>query len=159
MPVFDPDNPKDFHVKTNPKTEEQIREEMLLPAGEYDFEVIKAEDKVSRNGNEMIKVELAVFRPNGSRQYVYDYLMEKMAFKLRHFCYAVGIGAQYEAGAVTATDCEGRMGRAALIVDTQPGYPPKNAVRDYIVQEGPTRVAAPNAAPKPAPVDTDEPPF
>lgn len=159
MPVFDPDNPKDFTVKTNPQTEQALKEAMLLPAGDYDFEVLDAVDKVSKNGNEMIALKLGVFRPNGSKQYVNDFLMEKLAFKLRHFAYAVGLGEKYEAGEMVAEDCKGRAGRVTVKIEEQDGYAPKNAVRDYVVIGKETVKPAANAKPTAPASNTDEPPF
>ncbi len=36
-------------MQFTPKTEKQLAEESLLPAGVYDFEVLKAEDAVSKS--------------------------------------------------------------------------------------------------------------
>ncbi len=147
-------------MKTNPQSEQAIREAMLLPPGDYDFEVLDAQDKVSKNGNEMIAVKLAVFRPNGSRQYVNDYLMEKMAFRLRHFCYAVGIGDKYESGDLAADHCKGRAGRVTLKIEEQDGFDPKNVVKDYVpVQVDAKPAPAAAKLPSAAAASIDEPPF
>jgi hypothetical protein len=53
-PIYDPDKPQEHYVKITPKTEEQIKMERLLPAGDYPFQVLSAEDKRSKNGNDMI---------------------------------------------------------------------------------------------------------
>jgi hypothetical protein len=107
----------------------------------------------------MIEVKLAVFRPNGSRAYVTDYLLEKMAYKLRHFSYAVGLGDAYEAGDINAEQCAGRSGRVALKIEEQDGFEPKNVVRDYIVPET-AKPAKPAAHVPPAQAaDANEPPF
>ncbi len=146
-------------MKTNPQSEQAIREAMLLPAGDYDFEVLDAEDKISKSGNEMIVVKLAVFRANGSRQYVTDFLMEKLAFKLRHFCYAVGVGDKYESGDLAAEHVKGRAGRVKIQIEEQEGYPPKNIAKDYIpvvVDAKPAPAAAPK---KPAESSDDSVPF
>lgn len=146
-------------MKTNPKSEAALREEMLLPAGDYDFEVLDAVDKLSQKGNEMIAVKLAVFRPNGSRQYVNDWLMEKMAFKLRHFCYSVGLGEKYEAGDLDAESCKGRTGRVTLKIEEQEGFGSRNAVKDYAPVQVDAK-PAPAATPKlPVGVDDGSVPF
>lgn len=149
-------------MKFPPKTDEQIARENCLPIGDYDFEVVTAEDKISQKGNPMIALQLRVFDSGGRPFTVRAYLMEAMAFQMRHFCYAVGLGEKYEAGELLAADCVGRAGRLTLKIEEQAGYMPKNAVKDYIVLEAGAVAPAPNAAPR-QPMTTapgnDEPPF
>lgn len=149
-------------MKIQPQTEDQLAKAMLLPAGEYDFEVVTAEDRISKSGNEMIEVGLLVFAGDAKRT-VKDYLMEKMAYKLRHYCYAVGLGKEYESGELTAALCVGRTGRVKLKVEEQDGFRPKNAVADYVVgatTDVPQKTAPklPTASPAAA-ADPNEPPF
>lgn len=120
------------------KTEEELKAELVMPEGEYDFEVIEAADAVSKKGNDMIKVQLKVFAPDGGFRTVTDYLMAKMAFKLRHFCETTGMMDRYDAGDLQARHCEGRSGRVLLQVeperkseDGSKTYVPKNSVSDY----------------------------
>lgn len=116
-----------------PKTEEEIKKDALLPAGDYDFEVIEAADKISKtSGNPMIALKLNVYSGDGGTRHVYDYLMEQMAYKLRHFCQFTGLIEKYQAGTLTAQDCLGRVGRVSLRQKIQDGYDPKNEVKDYV---------------------------
>lgn len=150
-PVFDPDNPEGTHVKITPKTDSQIAEENLWPAGDYDFEVTKAVEKVSKSGNPMIQVDLMCY--NGEkRRAVTDYIMEKMAFKLKHFLYGIGMTAAYEAGEFSAEQFQGRAGKVTLRQEQQEGYLPKMVVKDYVVpKEGEAK-----PAPKRTPVATEQ---
>jgi len=121
-------------MKFTPKSKEEIVRENLFPAGVYPFTVISAEDAISkRTGKEMIKVELNVFGDDGRQIRVTDYLMEAMIGKLLDFCEQTGIGGLYEAGTLTAADCENREGFVKLKIE--PGtdeFPnPKNAVAKY----------------------------
>jgi hypothetical protein len=133
------------------KTEEEIAAENLFPAGEYDFEVLTGEDAVSKSsGAEMIKLNVRVYGPDGGFRLVDDYLLEKMAYKLRHFCGATGLMDAYESGNLTGAMCSGRSGRLKLEVqpertdkNTGKTYAPKNSIKDYIVGDGTTRPAVP----------------
>lgn len=119
-------------MKFQPKSEDEIQRELLLPAGSYDFQVADAEEKTSKSGNPMIAVKLQVFDGDGGHRFVMDYLMEKMAFKFRHFCDSTASLDLYNSGSLTAKDCVGRCGKVKLAVEEQEGYNPKNTVKDYV---------------------------
>ena len=135
-------------MKFTPMTEDELARASLLEAGEYPFEVLAASEEISKAGNEMIRVKLAVFGPNGQQAHVYDYLMEKLMFKLRHFCETTGLLAKYEAGTLGELDCEGKGGYVKIKIDPANGsYSAKNSVQDYVKP-----AAAPAASPT-APLD------
>lgn len=144
-------------MKFTPKSQDTItREERerkakrLLPPGDYDFEVIQAEDKVSNAGNDMIKLTLRVFAPDGTTVLVDDYLMEKMAYKLRHFADGTGLTARYDSGEMVAFDCVGASGKVTLKHETSEKYDPKCVVKDYVVGDK-------SEKPTPRPVRSREP--
>lgn len=116
----------------NPKTEDQIAEDSLLPDGNYDFNVLSAEDMTSKSGNEMIKLKLLVLADLGEK-IVFDYILEKMAFKLRHFCETTGLIEVYEKGNLDSMTCVGKSGVVVVgkSKDKTGKYPPKNVVVDY----------------------------
>jgi hypothetical protein len=124
-------------MKFAPKTEKQIAEENLWPAGEYGFEIGEAHDKVSKSNNEMIHLKLKVFNNEGSMRFVDDYLLEEMAYKLRHAAEACGLLTQYESGTLLASDFVGKLGYLKLKIqkDKTGNYPDKNVVGDYIVKD------------------------
>ena len=124
-----------------PQTEEQIKENsgggFLCAPGDYPFEVHEAREAKSKAGNDMIEVDLTVF--DGDRKiFVYDYLVgtKKAAWKLRHFCAAVGLIAPYEAHQLNAHLCQGRTGFVTLKVKPAEGkYKEAMGVVDYVVPE------------------------
>ncbi len=120
--------------------EEKKREEaLLLPRGDYDFEVTEAIEKTSKSGNPMIQVRLKVFHEDSFR-FVTDYLMEKMAFKLRHFAESVGLLDEYNAGNFNASDLVGASGVVKLEIEPAKGdFSAKNAAKDYAVRGGSKR--------------------
>ena len=104
-------------MKTNPQSEQQIREEMLFPEGIYDFEVKSAVAKLSKKGNEMIELKIVIFSAEGRTQFVTDYLMEKppmMKFKLLHFCDSTLTMEAYNSDNLHAEDLVGREGRVSF---------------------------------------------
>ena len=118
-------------MKFKPKSESEMQSDSLLDTGLYDFEVMTAEDKVSKNGNEMIALKLRVFSDRGER-HIYDYLLESTAWKLKHFCEIAGF--DYENGTLIAIDCAGVCGKVKIGIskDKTGQYGPKNQVNDYL---------------------------
>lgn len=120
-------------MKFDPKSAEELVAETLLPAGTYPFEVIAASDEFSKAGNEMIKLKLSVFGNDGDAHHVFDYLLEKLAFKLRHFAETTGLLKDYEKGELTAFACNEKAGYVKISIEDSPGYGAKNVVKDYVV--------------------------
>lgn len=116
-----------------PKNDNELNNFDLFPAGEYDFSVIKAEDETSKAGNEMIKIEIDIYSSAGTKTRVFDYLLEAIAYKLKHFCQAVGLEKEYEEGTLTANMCCNRSGRCLVLIqkDKSGEYPDKNVIKDY----------------------------
>ena len=128
-------------MRFQPKTEQEIQAMNLIAPGVYQFEVIAAKDKMSKKGNEMIEVQLKIWDINGHEHFVYDYLLESMSYKLKHFTDVTGLADKYAAGNLEASDCVGMCGNVELIIQSgQPkpdgsgNYPDKNAVKDYIAK-------------------------
>ena len=134
-------------MKFTPMTKEQIELANLLEPGIYPFQVLAASDEISRAGNEMIKMKLAVFSDD-REVHAFDYLLESMAFKLRHFAEHTGQLAVYEQGMLDAMMVIGKVGYCKLDVEKGDGmYPPKNVIKDYVAKPGDS--TAPAAAPAP----------
>lgn len=126
-------------MKFAPKTEEELEVQTLLQPGNYQFHVADASNEKSKNGNEMIKLSLQLWDKDGSTHFVYDYLLEAMSFKLRHFCAVTGLMIKYESGMLDATDCIGKQGHVEIVIkegkakDDGSKYPSQNSVKDYKV--------------------------
>lgn len=122
-------------MKFTPATEEELAKANLLEKGKYDFEVLNAEDAVSKkSGAEMIKLKLRVFDNKGGERHIFDYLLPSVPWKLRNFCEAVGLEDRYDAGELTSHDCIGRAAKVVIGVDDKSKeFPPKNVARDYSV--------------------------
>lgn len=157
-------------MQFNSRSREELARESLTPPGEYDFEIISAEETTSKKGNEMIKLKLRVFVENGEI-HVYDYLVAGMEYKLANFCDAIGRSDDYDNGEINADNLVGCAGKLKLVIeeaqkDKDTGevkWPAKNAVKTYIAgKKGQEKMAerrvktAPTAAVK---TDDEEIPF
>lgn len=135
-------------MRFNPKSEKEIQEDRfpVLKPGKYHFEVADAKDDVSKkSGNPMIVLKLKIM-DNGFNvlTYVTDYLMESMAYKLRHAAYGCGLGTHYDSGELHPDMFMGRTGTLDLSIqkDKAGQYPDKNSVHDYIKDEQEQTAAA-----------------
>lgn len=124
-------------MKITPKTQKEIDEMNVLPAGEYPFTISGATDKISKAGNEMIVLTLRVYKPDGNFILVTDYLMEKLAYKLRHCCEVCGLLNEYDGGVLLSEHFVGQEGTLKLKIDKDESgdYPDKNSVADYVVEK------------------------
>lgn len=147
-------------MRFNPKTEKEIAEAGLLADGEYDFEVNVASETQSKAGNDMIEMDLHIFKPDGSYRTVRDWLVdtENAAYKIRHFAEAVGMLSDYEKGTLDANSIIGRAGRCKvkIVKDKSGQYPDKNGVADYVKSAVAQKAPAPRKQPVMARSDLDD---
>lgn len=138
-------------MQFKPKTDEELNP--LLQPGVYDYEVVKATDEISQSQNEQIKLTLRTWDNQGKEIIVFDYLLEAMHYKIKHFCYGCGLSNLYETGKLTAQDCIGRVGKFVIKIDKDKSgqYKDKNAVKDYIAES--------DLSSKPSDLDDDIPGF
>lgn len=122
-------------MRVEPKTEAEIQTMNLREAGEYDFEVVDAEEKQSKSGNEMVELKVKCEGADGRPFTIFDYLVstDGMAYKVRNFAKATGLLAEYEKGDMAAEYMLGRTGKCKVAVQpAKGGYPAKNVIADYI---------------------------
>jgi hypothetical protein len=134
-------------MQFTPKTEDEVKSNRfsLLPDGDYPFTVLESNEQPSKSaknaGRIMCALKLAVHRPDGGDQWVYDYFADWFSeWKLKHFAETTGHGADYEAGSLDVANnaAQGWQGMVRIVVevDKQSGKE-RNAVDDYIVEQRP----------------------
>ena len=152
-------------MRVTPKTENEVRDSGLWPVGEYDFEIVSSIEKLSQSGNEMIELKVKIFDEDGKSITLFDYLLESVAYKLRHCSSACGVIDKYESGELSGSDFLGKTGRLKLRIQPEKnGYPAKNSISDYVVPSGNVvksspRPAAKSPPPTPSTMDDDDIPF
>ncbi len=125
-------------MKFTPKSDKELAEEkLLLPEGQYPFEISQGENKVSKAGNDMIELLVRVFKEDGTFLLISDYLMEAVLYKVSHACKACGLEDAYNKGELHGKDFVGKTGYLKLGIqkDKNGVYPDKNVIKDYIVSE------------------------
>lgn len=129
-------------VSFNPLSDEQL-EELNRPfePGMANFEIIKAENKQSQSGNNMIVVEMRAWDKNGTERKIKDHLVltDRAMFKLKNFCEAIGLLSSYQKGTINTYELVGKRGKAAIKEEdgtNSDGVPTKFLkVSGYIVDE------------------------
>jgi len=122
-------------MRFQPKTEKEISEANLWPAGKYAFKILEAEESEDKNGNPMIKLNVQVFKETGASQRIFDYVSGAwMEYKLRHLAEACGLIDEYERGEIEAYQLVGKTGLAKVNIskDKTGQYPDKNGIADYV---------------------------
>jgi hypothetical protein len=107
----------------------------LLPEGEYEFEVIRANEATSANGNDMIVLRLRA-GSNGTSKVVTDYIVSKQIRKVRVVARACGLLDLFDSGEILAEHFLGRKGYVRLAIEKSrnPQYPDRNVVDRYVVR-------------------------
>ena len=158
-------------MQFQPKTKQQLQQEreersqLLDIKAVYDFDVHKAEEGVSKKGNEMLILTLNVHTSVGVKQFT-DYITTSQEDKLFAFCESCGLMGAYQSGQFEPDDCAGASGKLKLGIEKggpSPGggfYPDKNKVGFYVTEQ---KKAVPKvaAAGRTAPVkdEDDDVPF
>lgn len=127
-------------MEFQPKEEKDLKNFDLLPDNSiYDFDVLKAIEKKSKQGNDMIEINIGLYVTESIGPRIFDYLLPSMEAKLRHFCDTVGLLREYESGRLNAEMCDGRSGKVKIGIQkgkpkpgTDGNYPDKNVVKDYV---------------------------
>lgn len=123
-------------MNVTPKTENELRAAGLLPNDWYPFEIVEATDTKSKAGNDMIALNVRVYRETGGHTFIPDWLLDSnpiSAAKLRHCAVACDLTADYEHGTLPAELFVNRQGWAKVIIQKSKDeqYSDKNAIVDY----------------------------
>lgn len=151
-------------MKVTPKTENEIAIANLLPKGWYPCTITEAEEKKSKkSGNDMIELNVKVYRPTGGFNFIRDYLMdnEASAAGLRHCADMCGCLADYEAGDIKPEIWIDKEGWVKIGIEKgNNGYSDKNRIHDYAKEDPTAKKPATTTAPAaPAKPDEDDIPW
>jgi hypothetical protein len=120
----------------------------VIPAGEYDAELIGVEDCRSRAGNAMQKWTLRVDAGDGGLVTVWDYMLPaKSLYKLEQLAKALGKGDEFKARQFQADENIHAIFRVALEVENHPEFGDKNVVKKYLPAAAPVAGQVEDAAP------------
>ena len=94
---------------------DSIKKDWLIAEGDYDFEVIEAEDQKDQwEGNPQIFIKFRVFLDDGNSVQISQFIRQAAAFLVDQLARAVGLDAEANAGEVLAEDLLNRSGRGHI---------------------------------------------
>lgn len=114
----------------------------LLQQGDGTFEVLTAEDTISKKErNPMIKLKLRVWDNLGETDILFSYLVAKETaiFKIFEFCAATGL--DYSKGELDVNLIKGKRGKCILKTEMSDGYDDKTGVASFTPIGKPTSEA------------------
>ena len=102
-------------MQFNPK---DLIEYTPVEEGDYEFVVVEARDTTSKQGNEMVELELQFEVGRDKPITVFGRLVNtpKALWVIKEFCQAVSPHIEFEAGQLQAVNCIGLTGTAHLIL-------------------------------------------
>ena len=99
-----------------PLSRREIQNRLVLQEGKYHFDVVEAENSVSKKGNKMIRLKLRVYDDEGGSVFVPDWIMldagMRAQLKMLSFCESCGLEDVYATGNLADHDCLGASGMA-----------------------------------------------
>lgn len=122
-------------MKFTPLSDQEISQGNLIKPGEYDFQVIEAEERISKKGNAYINLKLMIWDEEGKERTFFANLAWIKI--LKNFCDATELADKYQHGEVLPEDCLNRTGRCYVGIeegkaDDRGGfYPSKNVVEAF----------------------------
>ena len=141
-------------MKFQPKTESELASENLAPEGQYGYEVASATEEIGKtSGKPYIKLGLKIYGDDGRENRMFCNLSTGYERLLRNFCDSAGILAEYGRGELHPDMLIGLGGGCQVIIKTQPGFSPKNEVKDFVKRKD--NVAKPASVAK-SPTDPDD---
>ena len=127
----------------------------LLEPGWYESWVQGAHEATSKKGNQMMVLPFKVAGPSGIHVTINDYFVaENVGLRrFKNFCASVNL--DFDAGEVTADNCEGQKLQIKVDIERSERYGDKNKVVGFRAMEGEAR--SPVASESPVSADDDIP--
>lgn len=119
-------------MRVTPKTDEELSN--VWNAGWYPATIENAVEATSSKGAEMLVVTVRSYdNDSGRSKEIKDYIVDAVAYKVKHICEACGVLSDYERGVVdpqklVSVNVEVKLG---ISQDKTGQFPDKNQITDY----------------------------
>lgn len=125
-------------MKYDPISDEEMENQKgTLTPGLADFEIIKAVDDISKNGNPMMKLQVNVVDSKGREGTIFDYITSNAQWRIKGLLDSLGNPDLYTSGNIIPSDLVGGKGQAILFLqkDKTGQYGDSIKIRDYLPRE------------------------
>lgn len=120
-------------MKYQPLTKEELAAQRgTLKPGLCEFQVVDAQDQISKSGNDMVKLSLRVWDSEGKEGQIFDYLVASASWKIASFFESIGNPQAYESGEIDTVVVVGAAGKAKLEIEKDPTYGDKAKIKAYL---------------------------
>ena len=133
----------------------------LIPDGEYDAEIVSAEETKSKKGNDMWKLAVKVWTGGGGPRVIFDYIVNPgTIYKLKQLASALGKRDLFDSGDMGTQEVTGESVRVSIKTETDKTgqFEDKNVVARYLPQSAGVTHSQNGTASKGG-VDDEEIPF
>ena len=94
---------------------DSIKKDWLIPEGDYEFEIIEAEDQNDQwEGKPQMFIKCRVFLDDGNTVQISQFIRQARAFLVDQLARSVGLIAEADAGEVDAEDLLNKTGRGYI---------------------------------------------
>jgi len=106
----------DFTPKSDQELIKEIHEDQekrSLPDGKYEFRVIDWKEGISKNGNQMVTLQINVIDNSGREISIRDWIVPNSSLglhKLKSFCECTNLSEKYSTGSLSQYDAVGAWG-------------------------------------------------
>lgn len=102
-----------------------------LPTGEYEIVITDVEERVSKAGNDMIRLGITAYGEDGTKVFIYDYIVNPSSlWKLKSICRCMNI--DFDGTLDEQLLIDGRMKAKIKFVKATDKYPEKNTIDRYL---------------------------
>jgi len=122
----------------------KIEEQTLLAEGEASFQIIKAEDNVSKGRSkkgltdpDQLKVTFRLWDKNNKEGFSIDYFpyRQDMLWKLGKLLQAIALEKLSETGNIDPLELNSRAGKCNIFIDDSEGFDKKTRIQSYLKKE------------------------
>jgi hypothetical protein len=107
---------------------------MIVPAGDYEFKIIKSTEGASKAGKPMLTLSISVWDANNHKTTIPWRCLLDSGF-LRNVAQGCGLLEKYESGKLEAYDFDSKEGKCAVETEESLSYETSNIIRSFYAKK------------------------
>jgi|2_EtaG_2_1085320.scaffolds.fasta_scaffold71508_3 hypothetical protein len=111
------------------------KEFKLLKPGKAQFEIIEADEGVTKKGDPKISLKIHLWDSNNDTCLTFENLTSAMNWKIKHLMESIGRGDKFQNGTDDFFTWIGKKGECEIYVEKSEQYGDRVKIKDYIKSE------------------------